>query len=148
MLFCETNSLEYSIVNCLSTAAWYTRKGGIFALHTDVNYLQLHPQPPPEGLLLDPIAGVLTAVEPPLSGFFTFCHSHLRSFLMLSVERYRFSFSSRWHSSARKGPYVLRPVSQQSPQGCPRNSAMVEHRLFLTLEGEMSAASFLHSSFL
>ena len=35
---------------------------------------------------------------------------------------------------------MLRPVSQQSPQGCPRNSAnicLVEHRSFSTLEGEM-----------
>ena len=59
--------------------------------------------------------------------------------------------ASRWHRSARKGPYVLRPVSQQSPQGCPRNSAnicLVEHRSLSTLEGGMSAASFLHSSFL
>ena len=62
-----------------------------------------------------------------------------------------FSFSSRWRRSARKGPYALRPVSQQSPQGCPRNSVnvcLVEHRSFSTLEGGMSAASFLHSSFL
>ena len=64
---------------------------------------------------------------------------------------YSFSFSSRWHRSARKGPYTLCPVSRQSPQGCPRNSAdicLVDHRLFLTSEGGMSAASFLHSSFL
>ena len=62
---------------------------------------------------------------------------------------FSFSFSSRWHRSARKGPYALRPVSQQSSQGCPRNSAnicLVEHRSFSTLEGGMSAASFLHSS--
>ena len=47
--------------------------------------------------------------------------------------------------------YSLRPVSQQPPQGCPRNSAnicLIEHRSFSTLEGGMSAASFLHSSFL
>ena len=46
---------------------------------------------------------------------------------------------------------MLRPVFQQSPQGCPRNSAnvcLVEHRLFPTSEGGMLAASFLHSSFL
>ena len=64
---------------------------------------------------------------------------------------FSFSFSSRWHHSAQKGPYVLRPVSQQSPQGCPRNSAnicLVEHRSFSTSEGGTSAASFLHSSFL
>ena len=64
---------------------------------------------------------------------------------------FSFSFSSRWHRSARKGPYALRPVSQQSPQGCPRNSAnicLVEHRSFSAFEGGMSAASFLHSSFL
>ena len=64
---------------------------------------------------------------------------------------FSFSFSSRWHLSARKGPYALRPVSQQSLQGCPRNSAtvcLVEHISFSTLEGGMSAASFLHSSFL
>ena len=64
---------------------------------------------------------------------------------------FSFSFSSRWHRSARKGPYALRPVSQQSPQGCPRNSTnicLVDHRSLSTLEGGMSAASFLHSSFL
>ena len=64
---------------------------------------------------------------------------------------FSFSFSSRWHRSVRKGPYALRLVSQQSPQGCPRNSTnicLVEHRSFSTLEGGMSAASFLHSSFL
>ena len=46
---------------------------------------------------------------------------------------------------------MLRPISQQSPQGCPRNSANtcpVEHRSFSTLEGGMSATSFFHSSFL
>ena len=62
-----------------------------------------------------------------------------------------FSFSSRWHRSTWKGPYVLCPVSQQSTQGCPRNSANIclfEHRSFSTSEGGMSAASFLHSSFL
>ena len=60
-------------------------------------------------------------------------------------------FSSRWYCSARKGPDALRPVSQQSPQSYPRNSAnicLVEHRLFSAFEGGMSAASFLHSSFL
>ena len=36
-----------------------------------------------------------------------------------------FSFSSRWHRNARKGPCGFRSVSQQSPQGCPRNSANV-----------------------
>ena len=64
---------------------------------------------------------------------------------------FSFSFSSRWHRSSRKGPYALRPVSQQSPQGCPRNRVnicLVEHRSFSTLEGGMPAASFLHSSFL
>ena len=66
-------------------------------------------------------------------------------------DTFSFSFCSRWHRSTRKGPYELRPVSQQSPQGCPRNSVnicLVEHRPFSTLEGGMSAASFLHSSFL
>ena len=38
---------------------------------------------------------------------------------------FSFSFSSRWHCHARKGPYALCPVSQQSPQGCPRNSANI-----------------------
>ena len=60
-----------------------------------------------------------------------------------------FSFSSRWHRSPRKGPYTLRPVSQQSPQGCPRNNdniCLVEHRSFSAVEGGLSAASFLHSS--
>ena len=64
---------------------------------------------------------------------------------------FSFIFSSRWRRSAWKGPYSLRPVSQQSAQGCPRNSAnicLVEHRSFSALEGGMSVASFLHSSFL
>ena len=64
---------------------------------------------------------------------------------------FSFSFSSRWLCSARKGQYELCAVSQQSPQGCPRNSAnicLVEHRSFSALWGGMSAASFLHSSFL
>ena len=46
---------------------------------------------------------------------------------------------------------MLCPASQQSPQGCPRNRAnicLVEHRSFSALEGGMSAAFFLHSSFL
>ena len=71
---------------------------------------------------------------------------HFTCFLSFS-----FSFSSRWHRSTRKGPYALRPVSQQSPQVCPRNSAnicLAEHRSFSAFEGGMSAASFLHSSFL
>ena len=62
-----------------------------------------------------------------------------------------FQFSSRWYHSAGKGPYRLLPVSQQSPQGCPRNSTNVclaELRSFSTLEGAMLAASFLHSSVL
>ena len=64
---------------------------------------------------------------------------------------FNFSFSPRWHCSAWKGPYTLHPVSQQSPQGCSQNCVsicVVGHRLFLTLKGVMSAASFLHSSFL
>ena len=66
-------------------------------------------------------------------------------------ESFSFSFSSRWHRSARKCPHAFRPVSQQSPQGCPRNSTnirLVEHRSSSTLEGGMSAASPFHSSFL
>ena len=62
-----------------------------------------------------------------------------------------FSLSSRWHYSTWKGPYALCLISQQSPQGYPRNSAnicLVEHRSFLTSEDGKLAASFLHSSFL
>ena len=55
-----------------------------------------------------------------------------------TVPSFSFSFTSRWHSSARKGPYAIRPVSQQSPQGCPRN------RSFPNSEGGASVASFLH----
>ena len=43
----------------------------------------------------------------------------------VEYDRCSFSFSWRWHCSARKGPYALRPVSQQSPQGCLRNSANI-----------------------
>ena len=38
-------------------------------------------------------------------------------------DKFSFSFSSRWLRGARRGPYALRPVSQQSPQGSPLNSA-------------------------
>ena len=71
--------------------------------------------------------------------------------LYSTASAFSFSFSSKWHHSTRKGPYALRPVSQQSPQGCLQNSAnicLVEHRSFSTLESGMSTASFLHSSFL
>ena len=33
-----------------------------------------------------------------------------------SQQSFSFSFSSRWHCRGRKGPYALRPVSQQFPQ--------------------------------
>ena len=68
-----------------------------------------------------------------------------------SLFQFQFYSSSRWHRSARKGPYTLRSVSQQSPQGCNRNGAnicVVEHRSFSTLEGGVSIPSILHSSFL
>ena len=71
-----------------------------------------------------------------------------RTYFIRARVHLSFGFSSRWHRSARKGPYVLRLVSQQSPQGCPRNSTnicLVEHRSFSTLEGGMSAVSFLLS---
>ena len=71
--------------------------------------------------------------------------------LILCGFSFRFSFSSRWHPSARKGPYTLCPFPQQSRQGCPRNSGnicLVEYRSFSTLAGGLSAVSFLHSSFL
>ena len=81
-----------------------------------------------------------------------YCHFHRGDWsFYLTNDQSSFSFSSRWHRRAWKGPYALRPVSQQSPQGCLRNRAkicLVEHRSFSALEGGMSAASFLHSSFL
>ena len=58
------------------------------------------------------------------------------------------SFCLRWQRSARKGPYALLPVSQKSPQGCPRSSANVcqaEHGSFPTSWDYMKATSFLHS---
>ena len=61
-----------------------------------------------------------------------------------NMNSFSFSFSSRWHPSAQKGPYALRPVSQQSPRGCPRNRAnicLVEHGTFPTLEGGMSTTT-------
>ena len=59
------------------------------------------------------------------------------------------SISARRHRRAPKGPYELRPVSQQSPKGCPRNSVnvcLVEYRSFPTSEDGMTFASFLNSS--
>ena len=59
-----------------------------------------------------------------------------------------FSFCSRCHYSAWKGPYALRPVSQQvSPRLSSKQcQCLFELRSFPTSEGGMSAASFLHSS--
>ena len=59
-----------------------------------------------------------------------------------------FSFYSRWHPNAWKGPYALRPVSQQvSPRLSSKQcQCLAELRSFPTSEGGMSAASFLHSS--
>ena len=57
---------------------------------------------------------------------------------LVILRNFSFGLSSRWHHSARKGPYTLHPISQQSPQGCPQNSAnvcLVEYRLFPTSEG-------------
>ena len=72
--------------------------------------------------------------------------------LSLSFERtHSFSFSLRWQRSAWKGPYALHPASQQSPQGCPWNSAnvcQVEHRLFPTSQGGVLVTSFFNSSLL
>ena len=55
-----------------------------------------------------------------------------------------FSFCPRLHQSAEKGPTMLHPVSQQSPQGCPQNSANTGPvtTLVLTSEGEMHLLSF------
>ena len=52
---------------------------------------------------------------------------------------------------ARSAPSLSSPPPPPLPQSNPRNSVnicLVEHRSFSTLEGGMSAASFLHSSFL
>ena len=59
-----------------------------------------------------------------------------------------FSFYSRWHPSAWKGPYALRPVSQQvSPRLSSKQcQCLFELRSFPTSEGGMSAASLLQSS--
>ena len=70
-----------------------------------------------------------------------YCPGHVGVRRKERTDSFSFSFSSRWHRSARKGPYTPRPASQQSPQGCPRNSTNicpVEHRSFSTLEGGMS----------
>ena len=66
-------------------------------------------------------------------------HLSMRLLLLL-----RFPVSSlglRWHFSAWKWPYALCLISQQSPQGCPSNSAsvgLVTVRLFLTFEDGQS----------
>ena len=43
----------------------------------------------------------------------------------MAETEFQFNVSSRWHRIVRKDPYALRPVSRQSPQGCPRNSANI-----------------------
>ena len=64
---------------------------------------------------------------------------------------FRFNFPSRWYRRALRCLHALRHVSEESPQGCPRNSAniiLAERRAFPTSESGTSAAYFLHSSFL
>ena len=75
------------------------------------------------------------------------CHGFKTSFYF--AVQSSFQFLPKMASG--KGPYALFPVSQRSPQGRPRNSVndrSVEHRSFTTPEDGVSAASFLHSSFL
>ena len=65
--------------------------------------------------------------------------------------QFQFSVSAQDSIVALGKAHMHSTLSQQPSQGCPQNSAdicLVEHRLFSTLEGGMSAASFLHSSFL
>ena len=62
----------------------------------------------------------------------------------------QFSVSAQDGTSTQKVPYVLHPICQQSPHGCPRNSSnvcLVEHRLSLTLDCGALAASFFYSFF-
>ena len=65
---------------------------------------------------------------------------------------FSFSFRSRWLRSARKCPYALRLFFRQCPSFCSQTVLgfffLVEHRSITTPEGEVSAAFFLHSSFL
>ena len=66
----------------------------------------------------------------------------------MNILTWSFTFCSRCHHSARKGPYTLCLFSKQSPQSCPQNSAnsgVIEYRSFLTWEGGMLAASILLS---
>ena len=86
-----------------------------------------------------------------LTPIYTYIHPTIYPSIHPPIHPSSFSSSFKWHCGARKGPYELLSVSRQSAQGCPRNSAnicLVEHRSFPTSGGGMSAASFLHSSFL
>ena len=66
--------------------------------------------------------------------------------LPLTMIQFSFSFSSRWHCSARK----VHTLSTPSVCSFPKVGleTVVEHRSFSTLEGGMPAASFLRSFFL
>ena len=89
--------------------------------------------------------------SPPPPRSHTHVHARTPSPTHTHTHTHSFTFSSRWYHSAPKRLCALRSVSQQSPQGCLRNSTnicLVEHRSFSTLKGVKSAASFLHSSFL
>ena len=64
---------------------------------------------------------------------------------------YSVSFFSRWHCSAWKRPWLcaLPGLSAVSPRLTLKQcQCLVEHWSFMTLEGGMSATSFLHSYFL
>ena len=60
------------------------------------------------------------------------------------------SVSAQDGITALEKPIRAPPRLSAVSQGCPRNNAicLVQHRSFSTLEGGMSATSFLHSSFI
>ena len=108
---------------------------------------------------LHDVRGVLTPMSVPASLTkisLSFCVSASLSHLMLQFFCHCTYLLVSVTVSAQDGivrltraPPPLPPPP--SPQGCTENSAnicLVEHRSFSTLEGGMSAASFLDSSFL
>ena len=88
---------------------------------------------------------ILSMVSTQVTGypFFPWCPQQLQGI--------QFQFQLKMTSLLSERPIRAPPRLSAVSQGCPRNSAnvcQVEHRSFSTLEGGMSAASFLHSSFL
>ena len=99
------------------------------------NYLTFVSSKPPGGKLFNNFLLLTFVYREPLS----------------QKRKFQFQFHLKMASLHSESPICAPPRLSAVSQGCPRNSAnicLVEYRSFSTVEDGMSAASFLHSSFI